>query len=370
MQVARRVVVDDEEDRNDELAGYRPSRPTKLNRAAPKPKPLPKFVKPSSDSSKRPHRDVVSDISAERAEQERVKRLRTAAKENLVKTLTCPLTLALFIDPVQMSDGHTYEALAAEVYIATKQGSILSPLTKKPLKNLLMTPNHAVRNAVVHAIESKDLEGELVDEWLATHAKRKRDAEYLEKLHTSAFVNKDPEALKDLGVANMLGWYGLAKDEIRACVLFKSALDLKNVTAMALYGHLVMKGVLVISNNTVVGMTFIGMAAGLGSEFACFLLAGAFENGDNGFSRNATDAKKWYEEMAKCEYQDADPQARAARDKYLAPPAAVAASEASDDETIHDDDDNFNADFTEGSDDDDEEGEHFVDTLAVRIDSS
>ena len=256
MQVARRViVVDDEDDGDDESAGYRPSGPTKPSHAAPKPKPLPKFVK-------RPHRNVVSDISAERAEQERVKRLRTAAKENLTKTLTCPLTLALFIDPVQMSDGHTYEARAAEVYIATKQGSILSPLTKKPLKNLLMTPNHAVRNAVAHAIESNDLEGELVEEWLATHAKRKRDAEYLAKLQTSAFVHKDPEALKDLGIANMLGWHGLAKDETRACVLFKSALDLKNVTAMALYGHLVRQGVLVISNNQVVGMTYIGMAAG------------------------------------------------------------------------------------------------------------
>ena len=354
MQVVRRVVVDDEEDNNDELAGYCPRGPMKPSHAAPKPKPLPKFVK-------RPHRNVVSDISAERAEQERVKRLRTAAKENLTKTLTCPLTLALFVDPVQLSDGHTYEARAAEVYIATKRDcttvNILSPLTKKPLKNTVMTPNHAVRNAVAHAIESKDLEGELVEEWLATHAKRKRDAEYLEKLQTSAFVRKDPEALKDLGVANMQGWYGLAKDETRACVLFKSALDLKNVTAMALYGYLVRKGVLVISNNTVVGMTYIGMAAGLGSEFACFLLAGAHDNGDNGFNRNAADAKKWYEEMVKCEYQDADPQARAARANYLAPPAAVAASEASDDESIRDDDDdddddddNFNDDFAEESD--------------------
>ena len=362
MQVGRRViVVDDEADSDDELAGYRPSGPTKPSHAAPKPKPLPKFVKPSSDSSKRPHRDVVADISAERAEQERVKQSRTAAKENLVKTLTCPLTLALFVDPVQMSDGHTYEARAAEVYIATKRqgttANILSPLTKKPLKNTVMTPNHAVRNAVAHAIESNDLEGELVEEWLATHAKRKRDAEYLEKLQTSAFVRKDPEALKDLGVANMQGWYGLAKDETRACVLFKSALDLKNVTAMALYGYLVRKGVLVISNNTVVGMTYIGMAAGLGSEFACFLLAGAHDNGDNGFNRNAADAKKWYEEMVKCEYQDADPRARATRAKYLAPPAAVAASEASDDESIRDDDDdddddddNFNDDFAEESD--------------------
>jgi len=362
MQVGRRViVVDDEADSDDELAGYRPSGPTKPSHAAPKPKPLPKWVKPSSDSSKRPHRDVVSDISDERAEQVRVKQLRTAAKENLVKTLTCPLTLALFIDPVQMSDGHTYEARAAEVYIATKQGSILSPLTKKPLKNLLMTPNHAVRNAVAHAIESNDLEGDLVDEWLATHAKRKRDAEYLAKLQTSAFVHKDPEALKDLGIANMLGWHGLVKDETRACVLFKSALDLKNVTAMALYGHLVRKGVLVISNNAVVGMMYIGMAAGLGSEFACFLLAGAFEHGDNGFSRNAADAKKWYEEMVKCEYQDADPRARAARAKYLAPspPVSVVVSSDEDDEydepinnTSDDDDDanNDNNDYDEQSD--------------------
>ena len=57
--------------------------------------------------------------------------------------LTCPLTLALLVDPVICSDGYTYERKSIEEWLEKKP---VSPITDKPIVSIY--PNINVRKAV------------------------------------------------------------------------------------------------------------------------------------------------------------------------------------------------------------------------------
>ena len=59
--------------------------------------------------------------------------------------LLCPLTLALFHDPVVAEDGHTYERNAIETWIQ-KNGT--SPITRKPILLTNLIPNYTVKKII------------------------------------------------------------------------------------------------------------------------------------------------------------------------------------------------------------------------------
>ena len=54
----------------------------------------------------------------------------------------CPLSLAVFEDPVVASDGHTYERAIFETWMKTKT---TSPLTGGPLETKICFPNHTMK---------------------------------------------------------------------------------------------------------------------------------------------------------------------------------------------------------------------------------
>jgi hypothetical protein len=56
-------------------------------------------------------------------------------KEKFNKSLTCPISLALFTDPVIVSSGHTYERKYITKIISDKG---IDPLTGQPLKNIVI----------------------------------------------------------------------------------------------------------------------------------------------------------------------------------------------------------------------------------------
>jgi hypothetical protein len=56
--------------------------------------------------------------------------------------LICPITKNLMTNPVQASDGHTYERSAIEEWFKTLQ---VSPVTKEPLKSLVVIPSHTLK---------------------------------------------------------------------------------------------------------------------------------------------------------------------------------------------------------------------------------
>ena len=59
--------------------------------------------------------------------------------------LLCPITLALFRDPVMAQDGHTYERQAIEAWIA-KNGT--SPITDQQLSLENLYPNYVIKKAI------------------------------------------------------------------------------------------------------------------------------------------------------------------------------------------------------------------------------
>lgn len=62
----------------------------------------------------------------------------------------CPITGEVMIDPVQCSDGHTYERSAIATWL-TKHST--SPNTNVRLTNKNLLPNHALRQAIESHIE-------------------------------------------------------------------------------------------------------------------------------------------------------------------------------------------------------------------------
>lgn len=63
---------------------------------------------------------------------------------------TCPISLQLFIDPVTLCTGHTYDRPCIEKWLAA--GNLTCPVTMQELDDLSMVPNHTLRH--------------LIDQWL------------------------------------------------------------------------------------------------------------------------------------------------------------------------------------------------------------
>ena len=69
------------------------------------------------------------------------------------KDLLCPLTLEIFEDPVVAVDGHTYERVAIEQWLATGAGT--SPKTNELLENEKLLPNKALKALIVDELERR-----------------------------------------------------------------------------------------------------------------------------------------------------------------------------------------------------------------------
>jgi len=104
-----------------------------------------------------------------------------------LRPLTCPITHALYLDPVNAPDGNTYERAALEEYAlgdhkkrkaAALAASPLNPAVKiGPLDRLL--PNRKVRELVENAVRDNPKDP-LAKEWLAS--RRVRELQLAEEL--------------------------------------------------------------------------------------------------------------------------------------------------------------------------------------------
>ena len=286
---------------------------------------LPDYVDERNFSAQAaPHKRTIHEVESTTTLPE-----KRRAYDNMMNSYTCPIQHVIFSDPVMMADGHTYERVAAEQLLRNSNGgrtSIKSPITGYNLSHHRLTTNKTLRSAIVYAIESNTIGGDLVRDWEHNQKVLKwnaRQVENLQKMSSSKGGNGSA-ALKDLGLAHLQGWYGLDKDDGMACALFKKAADQKNVTGMALYGFMAVKraaGAFSDAsgkiNGTTIGMVYVAMAAVQGSEFACSLMARAHELGLHGLNIDKSQAKEWYYKMDQCEHKDADERARALRDKFI-----------------------------------------------------
>jgi len=97
------------------------------------------------------------------------------------RALTCPITFALFTDPVMLRDGNTYERSAVEKLILDKGGSIQCPLdpSKRCMDKTDMLPNHSMKS-LVNEFMWKNPRHELVKE--AVKEKKARDLKKSEEI--------------------------------------------------------------------------------------------------------------------------------------------------------------------------------------------
>ena len=65
----------------------------------------------------------------------------------------CPITLGTMVDPVIAADGHSYERVALEAWLATHR---TSPLTGAALEHMHVTPNHRLRSMIESARETAE----------------------------------------------------------------------------------------------------------------------------------------------------------------------------------------------------------------------
>jgi hypothetical protein len=75
----------------------------------------------------------------------------------------CPITQEIMFDPVVASDGRTYERIAIQTWLSTKN---TSPMTKEPIIDKTLRTNWAIRSAIQRFLDRslvKDMVGESVN---------------------------------------------------------------------------------------------------------------------------------------------------------------------------------------------------------------
>ena len=63
-------------------------------------------------------------------------------RKELISFLSCPITMEIMKDPVIAADDHTYERIAIQMWLNSKD---TSPTTNLPLDNKLLRPNYTIR---------------------------------------------------------------------------------------------------------------------------------------------------------------------------------------------------------------------------------
>lgn len=211
----------------------------------------------------------------------------------------CPIYRTFFVDPVEAEDGKIYERAAIEEHFAKHQNDAecKSPLTNVPMGKRLV-PATWVKNAVERMVES----GLADAEDTKTYRQAKLDMAQVAALKAKAEAG-DAHAMGRLGFTYRDGTRGLKKDPKEAFKWFKKAADLKDPPAATSCGVAYINGSGVERNHTR-GMSMITIAATLGSEHACSVLAWANECGHHGFDKNPEEATRWYLAMLKAPCRD------------------------------------------------------------------
>lgn len=230
------------------------------------------------------------------------KRLRKVAND-VATELRCPITNELPIDPVMAADGHCYENSAIKKWFSQNPEQVRSPVTNLPMgKNLIRVVQ--LRNITKHLVTSND-DTKIMDANMADELKKKiKDHEKMTSL-LKRCEKGDVKAMRELGVANRDGLYGLEADSQKAFEWFQQAADQKDPTALGLVGIAYLSGH-GVAQNIQRGISWVSMAACLDSAGACGVLGFANSQGHYGFDKNIEQASHWFRKMQKCDINDAN----------------------------------------------------------------
>ena len=213
----------------------------------------------------------------------------------MAEEYVCPITAELPIDPVTAEDGRCYERCAIEEWFERQpQPRVKSPVTNEPMGKRLF-PAVQIRNTLKRLVESGAISGSKADAWKEAMAEEAELAADRAKAEGG-----DVEAMNNLGFSYRDGTRRLKLDLTQSFMWFKRAAELNDVTAMMACGVAYLRGEGVTRSDTR-GLVMLGMAAMMGSSYACYVLGRANEKGRYGFDKDPQDATRWYRKMQKCD---------------------------------------------------------------------
>ena len=212
---------------------------------------------------------------------------------------TCPITYALFVDPVEAEDGKVYERAAIEEHFATQPEGLtcLSPV-KRTVMGKRLLPATWIAEAVTKMVETGLVDAESAAAW----RRSKLDMVQVAALKAKAEAG-DAHAMGRLGFSYRDGTRGLKRDAKEAFKWFKKAADHYDPPAATSCGVAYINGSGVARNHTR-GIAMISRAAAFGSEHACSVLGWANECGHHGFDKDPEEATLWYKKMQACACKD------------------------------------------------------------------
>ena len=194
------------------------------------------------------------------------------AIDEAVEEYVCPITAELPIDPVIAEDGRCYERHAIEEWFSRQpQPQVKSPVTNEPMGKRLF-PAVQLRNTLKRLVESGAISGSKADAWKKAMAEEAEVAALREKAEGG-----DAKAMRRLGFSYRDGKQGLKQDRKQAFTWLKRAADLKDVTALTACAGAYLLGQGVERSDSR-GLVTLGLAAGLGSEWACGLAGHMWRN--------------------------------------------------------------------------------------------
>jgi|SaaInlV_125m_DNA_1040241.scaffolds.fasta_scaffold01112_2 hypothetical protein len=265
-------------------------------------------------------------VLTEIAESQRKKAAEEEAKKTALGQVeeqhTCPITHALFLDPVMANDGHVYERKAIEDWFVRNphprrsMGQNKSPMTQRTITTFL-TPALQTRNTLKSLIDGGLLTGEAVDTWKAAMKKKEEEAATLLRIRVGEMQGDLPAAVA-LGVAHEEGLHGLKKDHCEAHKIFVRAANAGSASANMWAGYLLLKHAH-LPNATPLGVAYVRAGALLGSEHACAMLARWHKNGSHYMQKDDSAVTFWYKKMLGCNFnRDSSDEERVDATNWLA----------------------------------------------------
>ena len=210
---------------------------------------------------------------------------------DMVDRLRCPITYVLPIDPVTAEDGQFYERLAIVEWAKRQEG----PRLKSPMTNLLIgtkiTRAFHITQSIYELAKTTEYDCDELREWKRSYAQR---VKYIQTLKSAKLG--DVESMCKMGFYYREGTPCVYKRDVSSVWWFKKASELKNVAATTALGLAYING-LGIARNVTRGISLITIAATMGSEHACGVLAWANQRGHHGFDKDTGEATKWYKLM-------------------------------------------------------------------------
>ena len=167
-----------------------------------------------------PPRFGQAPVVTEIIESQRKKAAKAEAQKAALKQMeehnSCPISHALFVDPVMAEDGQIYERKCIEEWFDRNNPHPhpKSPVTRQSIGKTLK-PVPLVRNTIKTLVDGGLLTGDAVDTWKAAVEKMERDKTWI-KFLTERVAEGVPSSMVLLGGAYEHGYYGMKKDLVKA----------------------------------------------------------------------------------------------------------------------------------------------------------